>query len=96
MIQKSITHKARLLHYFAMSEQDVQKDQSMDSWCGLHIDHSVLTGLTSAMYCDESDANFPEIDKTIHDVQDALRTAGLYIKNRDGSYTQVSCPLRQS
>ena len=27
---------------------------SDDNWCGEHLDHSCLTGLTSALYIDES------------------------------------------
>ena len=86
MISKSITHKARLLHYFPISKEEAAPTPNNDSWCGLHIDHSVITGLTSAIYFDESIDSFPEIDKSNSDIADI---AGLYIKNRDDSFTQV-------
>ena len=92
MISNSITHKARLLHYFPISEQEAEPNpdgSNIDSWCGLHVDHSVITGLTSAIYLDESKDEFPEIDKSNPEIAAALKDAGLYIKNRDGSFTQV-------
>lgn len=91
MINVSQTHKARLLHYFHISEQEAD-GSNMDSWCGIHVDHSVLTGLTSAMYFDESNPEFPEIFKTNPKADAALKDAGLYIKNRDGSFTQAKIP----
>lgn len=93
MISKSVTHKARLLHYFPISEKEAEPapdGSNVDSWCGIHVDHSVLTGLTSAMYIDESDSEqYPEIDKSTPKVAAALKNAGLFIKNRDDSFTQV-------
>jgi isopenicillin N synthase-like dioxygenase len=92
MIRDSITHKARLLHYFPISQKDAEPTPdggNMDSWCGLHLDHSVLTGLTSAMYFDESDSSFPEIDKSNSKVAQVLQDAGLYIKNKRDEFTQV-------
>ncbi|KAJ3322290.1 hypothetical protein HDV06_003183 [Boothiomyces sp. JEL0866] len=94
MIEKSVIPKSRLLHYFPISKEDAEPtpDGNMDSWCGLHLDHSVLTGLTSAMYNDESDPSFPEVDTTNKDIQEALKDAGLYIKDKDGKFTQVKIP----
>ncbi|KAJ3358797.1 hypothetical protein HDU91_005110 [Kappamyces sp. JEL0680] len=95
MIDQSITHKARLLHYFPISAQDAEPSPdggNMDSWCGLHVDHSVLTGLTSAMYIDESRPDFPEIDKSRSEVAAVLKEAGLYIKNKSNEFTQVGGP----
>lgn len=40
-IEKSETIKARLLHYFPIQEGAMGTD--MDSWCGLHIDSSMVT-----------------------------------------------------
>ncbi|KAJ3257006.1 hypothetical protein HK103_004989 [Boothiomyces macroporosus] len=94
MIEQSMIPKSRLLHYFPISKEDAEPtpDGSMDSWCGLHIDHSVLTGLTSAMYNDESDPSFPQVDTSNKDIQDALKDAGLYIKDKDEKFTQVKIP----
>lgn len=50
-ISGSKTTKARLLHYFPA--EPVAKDD-IDSWCGRHVDHSILTGLTAAMYIDDA------------------------------------------
>jgi hypothetical protein len=42
-IEKSETVKARLLHYFPISETDMPNGgKDMDSWCGLHIDSSMV------------------------------------------------------
>ncbi|GMK56808.1 hypothetical protein CspeluHIS016_0306480 [Cutaneotrichosporon spelunceum] len=45
LIQRSQSNKARLLHYFP-SPAGSQADDA----CGTHIDHSLLTGLCSALY----------------------------------------------
>jgi isopenicillin N synthase-like dioxygenase len=64
-LKDSKTCKARLLHYFPQSS--LENQDAMDSWCGLHIDHSLLTGLTSAMYMlnDENVLEEPENAGTI-------------------------------
>jgi hypothetical protein len=51
-----------------------------------------MTGLTSAMYVDESNPAFPEIDATNAEskTSEALAQSGLYIKNRNGDLIQVS------
>jgi hypothetical protein len=43
------TTKARLLHYFPPSPgSPLPADgEPVDSWCGFHVDHSLLTGLCS-------------------------------------------------
>ena len=47
------TTKARLLHYFPPTSQDAlpSDDEPVDSWCGFHLDHSLLTGLCSVRLC---------------------------------------------
>jgi len=50
LISSSQTTKARLLHYFPPSEAEIKNasdDEPVDSWCGFHLDHSLLTGLCS-------------------------------------------------
>ena len=44
-IKESINSKARLLHYFPMTQKEVEPTPdggNLDSWCGLHIDHSMV------------------------------------------------------
>ncbi|KAF9906479.1 hypothetical protein EC991_000648 [Linnemannia zychae] len=86
VIQKSKTTKARLLHYFPQTGSiEGEKRDDMDSWCGWHLDHGSLTGLTSAMFVDESKDGLEEVgcpDKE----------AGLYIRNRGQQIVQVSIP----
>ena len=52
LISSSQTTKARLLHYFPPSETDAlpADDEPVDSWCGFHLDHSLLTGLCSVRF----------------------------------------------
>ena len=62
MVRGSISHKARLLHYWpsvtvARSEDPVAPDSGVgtdDAWCATHKDLGALTGLTSQMFIDES------------------------------------------
>ncbi len=87
----SIT-KARLLHYFPPSNTTDTADPSdepIDSWCGFHKDHSLLTGLCSAMYLssphDSKDAE-PAI------VPSPSPSSGLYIRTRGGELRRVAIP----
>ena len=94
-LEKSINSKARLLHYFPMDPKDVEPSPdggNLDSWCGLHLDHSMLTGLTSALYVDESQPGFPEVDKSRPEIAQALEKAGLYIKSRGDAFIQAKIP----
>ena len=48
LIRTSQTTKARMLHYFPPAPGiPSEKDEPVDSWCGFHLDHSLLTGLCS-------------------------------------------------
>ncbi|KAJ3164832.1 hypothetical protein HDU88_005044 [Geranomyces variabilis] len=94
-ISESTTVKARLLHYFPVEEAE---STSADSWCGEHVDHSILTGLTSAMYVDESDpSNYVEVDAlnaTFNNSRmvENLQQSGLYIRNRNRDFVKVNIP----
>ncbi|PBL00949.1 Clavaminate synthase-like protein [Armillaria gallica] len=90
LISTSQTTKARLLHYFPPSQNNPlpAEDEPVDSWCGFHLDHSLLTGLTSAMYLSEGDGDFSE--PTV--VQSPSESSGLYIRTRGGELTKVSIP----
>jgi isopenicillin N synthase-like dioxygenase len=89
MISKTRCSKARLLHYFPKetSTTDTSEPQTMDSWCGWHLDHSCITALTSAMYIDESQ---PHPWTELTSILDT--SSGLYIKNRGGLVMKVEIP----
>ncbi|KAI0670203.1 Clavaminate synthase-like protein [Trametes maxima] len=88
LIGTSQTVKARLLHYFPPSPENPlpAEDEAIDSWCGFHLDHSLLTGLCSAMYLRREPAGEPSV------VQSPSPSSGLYIRTRGGTLTKVSIP----
>ncbi|KAG9402452.1 hypothetical protein AC1031_007065 [Aphanomyces cochlioides] len=58
-ITNSRVHCGRLLHYFALDPNQVQKpstdevtEADFSNWCGWHNDHSALTGLVQALFTD--------------------------------------------
>ncbi|KAF3992901.1 hypothetical protein FT663_00811 [Candidozyma haemuli var. vulneris] len=83
IIKESTCTKARLLHYFPNVGD---KTGNSDDWCGEHLDHSCLTGLTSALFLDESKDKPESLDKSPDP------EAGLYIKNRQGEVQKVNIP----
>ena len=106
VVRGSLSTKARLLHYFppkadvnGEGKEDLLDD---DSWCATHLDHGCLTGLTSAMYINESHG-LPQFS-SLTDTQPAKSLpslssmpcpdslAGLYIRSRTGNTTKVSIP----
>lgn len=116
VVRTSNTTKARLLHYFpsdgaltsvfAEERDDAQcRDDERDDWCATHVDHGCLTGLTSAMYVDES---VLQPGRSTHHGSNATPSdqplplpelpaspdlaAGLYIRSRSGETTQVRIP----
>lgn len=106
MVSSSMTTKARLLHYFPEPEEEGPTAPSAvgdcDDWCATHLDHGCLTGLTSAMFVDESAAD-PAAPQLEADIPEALAplaeldaspdpAAGLYIKSRAGETVQVKIP----
>lgn len=90
LIRSSNTSKARLLHYFPPSPDAPlpRDDEPIDSWCGFHLDHSLLTGLCSAMYLRSSGGS---VDPAV--VQSPSPASGLYIRTRGGDLTKVSIPV---
>lgn len=90
LISTSQTTKARLLHYFPLSEEEAaeapKEDDPVDSWCGFHLDHSLLTGLCSAIFLQKTGAGEPVV------VPPPSSKAGLYIRTRGGDLTKVSIP----
>ncbi|TAQ85318.1 hypothetical protein B7494_g6356 [Chlorociboria aeruginascens] len=100
VVKTSTTTKARLLHYFPAPPKEVVADMRDDDWCATHLDHGCLTGLTSAMFINET-RNPPAVmnDSTLQylPVLSELPsppdpTAGLYIQSRSGETVQVQIP----
>lgn len=108
VVQSSTTTKARLLHYFpsptpASNEPNGNNgDITDDDWCATHLDHGCLTGLTSAMFVDETSSP-PSLPSSISEHLKYLPTlselpsspdpkAGLYIQSRTGQTVQVKIP----
>lgn len=91
VIRDSLTHKGRLLYYFSSSSSSSNTDtgidtdtnnDSVDSWCGWHNDHSSLTALTPALYFDHlGHQTIPKDTK-----------GGLYIRARDGTTVRAVIP----
>jgi hypothetical protein len=75
--------------------EEVAKDADEDDWCATHLDHGCLTGLTSAMFIDES-KHAPTLDgefKPLPELQSSPDPkAGLYIRSRSGQTVKVSVP----
>ncbi|KAF8078252.1 Clavaminate synthase-like protein, partial [Lyophyllum atratum] len=88
LISTSQTTKARLLHYFppAPGVALPADDEPVDSWCGFHLDHSLLTGLCSAMYLRDDGGADPQV------IPSPSPASGLYIRTRGGDLTKVSIP----
>ncbi|KAI9751035.1 MAG: hypothetical protein M4579_006210 [Chaenotheca gracillima] len=110
-VKTSSTTKARLLHYFpppasngngthTEKSGDKQNDsKNDDDWCATHLDHGCLTGLTSAMFIDET-ANPPTVPSgsgsTLPPLDELPKSpspdAGLYIRSRTNTTVKVSIP----
>jgi len=82
--------KARLLHYFARTEDECasiaakskNEDDSFSDWCGWHNDHGSLTGLLPAMFLNKHGQVTSNTDEN----------AGLYIRNRRGQLIKAKFP----
>ncbi|KAJ1654487.1 hypothetical protein IWQ61_005587 [Dispira simplex] len=109
LIKNSDTMKARMLYYFCPAEQGKEEEEpdhpsnsgdnsdDIDSWCGWHMDHSCLTGVTAAQYT--SIQPLFDASVTARDGPPKLPTvpcpdsgAGLYIRTRSGQVVQVRIP----
>lgn len=96
IVKESTCTKARLLHYFPNTDRGTSnktsdnntntKNNDDDDWCGEHLDHSCLTGLTSALFIDESQGLTHALDSSPDP------EAGLYIKSRLGNVVKVNIP----
>lgn len=102
VVKTSATTKARLLHYYPMTDAMLARGDEEDNWCAVHKDHGCLTGLTSAMFVDETKTNarVPDFGDKIPEslpVLDELAQSpdplsGLWIKDRKGESVQVKIP----
>ncbi|KAI1262822.1 hypothetical protein F5Y18DRAFT_418688 [Xylariaceae sp. FL1019] len=100
VVKSSSTTKARLLHYYPMPDEALDKGMGEDNWCAVHKDHGCLTGLTSAMFVDElkTDVKVPNIPvtTTLPTLEELPGSpdpdAGLWIKDRKGVPVQVKIP----
>ncbi|KAH8700561.1 hypothetical protein BGW36DRAFT_291247 [Talaromyces proteolyticus] len=97
VVKTSLTTKARLLHYFPAdsASSETNQETNEDDWCATHVDHGCLTGLTSAMFIDESLHQPSSTDPTTPLPE--LPTspdpkAGLYIRSRTGEVFKVNIP----
>jgi isopenicillin N synthase-like dioxygenase len=102
MLKESTASRARLLHYFPPSFASLEplsssdaKVESDDTWCALHVDDGCLTGLTSALFVDES-LPLPPLLNTGFENAPAVRLtdsmAGLYILSRTDKVVKVNIP----
>ncbi|TFK36803.1 Clavaminate synthase-like protein [Crucibulum laeve] len=89
LIKTSQTTKARLLHYFppVAGSAYPADDEPVDSWCGFHLDHSLITGLCSAIFLKEEEGRQDPVV-----VPSPSPASGLYIRTRGGDLTKVSIP----
>ncbi|TVY48689.1 hypothetical protein LOCC1_G001855 [Lachnellula occidentalis] len=104
VVKTSTTTKARLLHYFPADPKAAadKTEENDDDWCATHLDHGCLTGLTSAMFINETRhipaipmgyAYNPRYLPTLGELPSSPDpTAGLYIQSRSGETVQVKIP----
>lgn len=109
VVKTSTTTKARLLHYFpaiepkeAINASGETKEVEADDWCATHVDHGCLTGLTSAMFINETRSppvipigygfNSTSLAPLTELPSSPDPAAGLYIQSRSGKTVQVKIP----
>ncbi|KAF7310575.1 RIC1 domain-containing protein [Mycena chlorophos] len=89
LIGTSSTSKARLLHYFTPPPDSTPVgEQNVDDYCGWHKDHSLITGLCSALYLQQQEDGLDPIV-----VPSPSPASGLYIRSRSNNLTKVSIPV---
>ena len=72
--------KSRLLHYFSINNKQLREH---DDWCKWHKDHGSLTGLTRAMFFDESSGK---------EITNPDENCGLWIKTSKGVNVKIVIP----
>lgn len=88
VVRTSTSTKARLLHYFPQDGNPALDGAEDDDWCATHLDHGCLTGLTSAMFIDESHSS-TSLEELLLSPDPA---AGLYIRSRTDQTVKVNIP----
>ena len=105
LITTSHCSKARLLHYFPPSDhlvsiasesQEMGEGESgedgQDTWCGEHVDHSLLTALCPGMYLFHPVQTHSSKRLQPLIVPPPTSSAGLYIRTRAGQTIKASIP----
>lgn len=104
VVKTSTTTKARLLHYFPADPNNAKPagEEMDDDWCATHLDHGCLTGLTSAMFINETrqvpaiPVSYAYSSKYLPLLGELTSSpdpiAGLYIQSRSGQTVQVKIP----
>ncbi|GAA5924741.1 uncharacterized protein JCM15063_005721 [Sporobolomyces koalae] len=99
LVRESKASKARLLHYFSKpdsvfqlppsaSVSDSNDEKIDDSWCGTHIDHSLLTVLCPSLYLFHPTGD--DLPPTV--IPSPSKSTGLFIKTRSGQVVQATIP----
>ena len=70
-------------------ENDASNNDDGDDWCATHLDHGCLTGLTSAMFVDES---LTDPTTSVSEIPSPSPQAGLYIRSRQNETVKVNVP----
>ena len=67
-----------------------------DDWCATHVDHGCLTGLTSAMFVDESSGISAEPSMRTNSLHELPKSpspsSGLYVRSRENETCKVNIP----
>ncbi|GAA5828967.1 hypothetical protein JCM11251_004082 [Rhodosporidiobolus azoricus] len=105
LVCDSHSSKARLLHYFprqdsvftlppSSSIDDSIQETVDDSWCGTHVDHSLLTVLCPSLYLFHPTSLDPSRDSNLNPMQIPAPSpsTGLFIKTRGGQVVQAKIP----
>ncbi|GAA6035039.1 hypothetical protein JCM8097_002156 [Rhodosporidiobolus ruineniae] len=102
LLSESHSSKARLLHYFPRPDSvfDLPPSESVteekpeevdDSWCGTHIDHSLLTVLCPSLYLfHPTQPEGAKLDPLL--IPPPSASTGLFIKTRGGKIVQGKIP----
>jgi isopenicillin N synthase-like dioxygenase len=76
-------------HLESLKPENDDESGDGDDWCATHLDHGCLTGLTSAMFVDESSTD-PRTP--LQEIPSPSPQAGLYIRSRQNETVKVNIP----
>jgi hypothetical protein len=88
------TTDSRILNGHLENLKPEKDDDSSDrdDWCATHLDHGCLTGLTSAMFVDESSTPPADPTASLTEIPSPSPQAGLYIRSRQDETVKVNIP----